>query len=71
MMRRTMLADRQQIVALRKAGQSYHSIAATTGWGLQVVRKIRYDHKRSEETGLLAGKVGRPATGPLSNLTSW
>ena len=66
MMPRTTLADRQQIVALRKAGQSYRSIAAVTGCSYEVVRKVWYNHKRSEETGLPAAKVGRPASGPLS-----
>ena len=63
-----MLADRQQIVASRKAGQSYRPIAAATGWSYEVVRKVWYNHKRSEETGLPAAKVGRPATGLLSTL---
>jgi len=66
MMHRTTLADRQQIVALRKAGQSYRSIAAVTGWSYEVVRKVWYNHKWSEETGLPPVKAGRPATGPLS-----
>jgi hypothetical protein len=66
MMHRTTLADRQQIVALKKAGQSHNSVAAATGWHTETVRKVWRNYKRSAEAGLMAVKVGRPATGPLS-----
>ena len=66
MMRRTTLADRQQIVALKKAEQSHRVVADSTGWSVETVRKVWRDFRRTEETGLPAAKVGRPATGPLS-----
>jgi hypothetical protein len=66
MMRRTTLTDRQQIVALKRAGQSHHSVAAATGWHTETVRKVWRNYKRSVEAGLTAARIGRPATGPLS-----
>jgi hypothetical protein len=66
MMHRTTLADRQQIVALKKAGQSHPAVSETTGWSVETVRKVWRNFQRTEETGLTAAKVGRPATGPLS-----
>ena len=66
MMRRTTLADRQEIVALKRAGLSRKAVAEATGLSEEVVRKIWRNFKRFGEEGLKAGKVGRPATGPLS-----
>lgn len=66
MMHRTTLADRQQIVALKKGGQSHRSVAAATGWHIETVRKVWRNFKQSAEAGLTSVKVGRPATGALS-----
>lgn len=66
MMRRTTLADRQQIVALKRVGYSHQAVAAATGWRVETVRKVWRAFRRDGEAGLQAGKVGRPATGPLS-----
>lgn len=66
MMPRTTLADREQIVALKKAGQSHPAVSETTGWSVETVRKVWRNFQRAEETGLVAAKVGRPATGSLS-----
>jgi hypothetical protein len=70
MMRRTTLADRQQIVALKKAGQSRQAVADATGWSVETVRKVWRNFRRAEDTGLTVAKVGRPATGPLSTFDS-
>jgi hypothetical protein len=66
MMRRTTPVDRQQIVVLKKAGQSHQAVADATGWNIETVRKVWRDFRRAEEMGLTIAKVGRPATGPLS-----
>lgn len=65
-MRRTTRADQQQIVALRKVGQSYQAVSNATGWSIETVRKVWGDHGHTGEAGLTPAKVGRPATGPLS-----
>ena len=66
MMRRTTLADRQQIVVLKKAGQSHQAVADVTGWCIGTVRNVWRAFQRAGEAGLSSGKVGRPATGRLS-----
>jgi hypothetical protein len=70
MMRRTTLADRQQIVALKKAGQSRQAVADATGWSVETVRKVWRNFRRAEDRALTVAKVGRPATGPLSTFDS-
>jgi hypothetical protein len=65
-MRRTTRVDRQQIVALKKAGQSHQTESDTTGWSVETVRKVWRGFRQSGETSLTPVKVGRPATGPLS-----
>ena len=64
MMRRTTLADRQQIVALKKAGKSHQAVAEATSWSIETVRKVWCEYQNSGET---KAKVGRPATGRLSS----
>ena len=66
MMRRTTRSDRQQIVALKKAGQSHRTTADATGWSIETVRKVWRNFQRVGEISLTVAKVGRPATGPLS-----
>lgn len=66
MMRRTTRADQQQIIALKKVGQSHQFVSEATGWSIETVRKVWDNHRRTEKTGLSPAKVGRPATGPLS-----
>lgn len=66
MMRRTTRADRQQIVALKKAGASHEAVSATTGWSVETVRQIWYKFRHSEGATLDDPKVGRPAAGSLS-----
>lgn len=66
MMRRTTLADRQQIVALKKEGQSHKTVSKTTGWSTGTVRKVWRKFQREGKSGLTSTKMGRPATGPLS-----
>jgi hypothetical protein len=70
MMRRTTRADRQQIVALKKGGQSHRAVSDATGWSIETVRKVWGDFHHAGETGLTPAKVGRPATGPLSTFDS-
>lgn len=69
MMRYTTLLDRQQIVALKRAGQSYAAIATVTDWSEETVRKVWRRFQRYGEAGLQAEPVGRPATGPLSTFS--
>lgn len=66
MMRRTTRADRQQIVALKKAGGSHEAVSAMTGWSVETVRQIWYKFRHAEGATLCDAKVGRPATGLLS-----
>jgi hypothetical protein len=66
MIRRTTLADRQQIVALKKADQSHQAVADATGWSVETVREVWRNFQKAEEAGPTTAKVGRPATGPLS-----
>lgn len=66
MMHRTTRADRQQIVALKKAGESHRDVSAKTGWSIETVRKVWRKFQQAGETSLCGAKVGRPATGPLS-----
>ncbi len=66
MMHRTTLTDRQQIVALKRSGQSHQAVAAATGWSVETVRKVWRNFQQAGETGLKPAKVGRPANGPLS-----
>ena len=66
MMRRTTLADRQHIVALKKAGQSHQVVADATGWSVETVRKVWRNFQRAGKAGLTAAQIGRPASRPLS-----
>jgi hypothetical protein len=70
MMHRTTRADRQQIVALKKGGQSHRAVSDATGWSVETVRKVWDDFRHAGEAGLTPAKVGRPATGPLSAFDS-
>ena len=60
-MRRTTQADRQQIVALKKSGQSHQAVSDATGWSIETVRKVWSDFRQTGEAGLPPAKVGRPA----------
>jgi uncharacterized protein YerC len=40
MRRTTSYADRQEIVTLREAGNSYRAIAQKTGWSFEIVGKF-------------------------------
>jgi len=66
MIKRTTLADRQHIVALKRAGLSHQAVAKATSWSVEVVRKVWRKYRRAKEAGLADVKVGRPATGKLS-----
>jgi len=66
MIRRTTLADRQQIVALKKEGQSHKTVSKATGWSTGTVRKVWRKFQREGKVGLTSAKMGRPATGQLS-----
>jgi hypothetical protein len=66
MMRRTTLADRQQIIALKRAGSSHQAVADATGWKVGTVRKIWRRFRRLGEGGLTAARMGRPTAGRLS-----
>jgi hypothetical protein len=66
MMRRTTRADRQQIVVLKKTGESHQAVSAITGWSAETVRKVWYRFLRTGEASLCSAKVGRPATGAVS-----
>ena len=59
MMRRTTRADRQQIVVLKKAGESHQSVSTKIGWSVETVRKVWYEFQRTGETSLSGAKVGR------------
>jgi len=65
-MRRTTRADRQQIVALKKAGGSYEAVSTMTGWSVETVRQIWRRFRQAEGATLCDAKVGRPAAGRLS-----
>lgn len=65
-MRRTTRADRQQIVALKKAGESHRAVSAITGWSFETVRKVWRRFRQTGEVDLCDAKVGRPAAGLLS-----
>lgn len=66
MIRRTTLADRQHIVALKRTGSSYAGVAASTGWSVETVRKVWRQFQHQGEAGLTIPKMGRPARGALS-----
>jgi hypothetical protein len=66
MMHRTTRADRQQIVALKKTGESHQAVSVMTGWSIETVRKVWRKFQQTGETNLCSAKVGRPATGLLS-----
>lgn len=66
MMRRTTRADRQQIVALKKAGESHRAVSAITGWSVETVRKVWRRFRQTGDVNPCGAQVGRPATGLLS-----
>lgn len=66
-MARTTLADRQQIIVLKRAGQSHRRVAAATGWSQEIVCKVWRRYREQGEPGLKGRRVGRPATGHLSS----
>jgi hypothetical protein len=66
MMHRTARADRQQIVALKKANESHQAVSTITGWSIETVRKVWREFQWTAEASLCGAKVGRPASGPLS-----
>ncbi len=66
MIRRTTMADRQEIVTLEQAGLSHAEVAEATGWRKATVRKVWDRFQHEGEVGLQAVPIGRPATGVLS-----
>jgi len=60
------LADRQQIVALKRSGKSHREVAESTGWSIETVRKVWRRYRQDGEAGLRPLKRGRPATGAMS-----
>jgi len=66
MQRRTTLADREEIVALKQAGFTYDETVVMTGWSKETVRDVCRAHRDHGPAGLLGKPLGRPATGPLS-----
>ena len=66
MRRYTSYANRQEIVTLREAGDSYREIAQKTGWSFEVIGKICRAYQKRSQTALQPKRPGRPGTGPLS-----
>jgi hypothetical protein len=67
MRRYTSYADRQEIVTLREAGDSYRTIARKTGWSFEVVGKICRAYQKRSQAALQPKRPGRPGSGPLSS----
>jgi hypothetical protein len=67
MRRYTSYADRQEIVTLREAGDSYRAIAQKTGWSFEVIGKICRAYQERSQEALQPKRLGRPSTGPLSS----
>jgi hypothetical protein len=66
MQKRTTLADREEIVALKRSGLTYAQTSDKTGWSKETVRRVWRAYRDHGSAGLLAQPLGRPATGPLS-----
>jgi len=66
MRRTTSYADRQEIVTLREASNSYRAIAQKTGWSFEVVGKFCRAYQERPREALEPKRPGRPGTGPLS-----
>jgi hypothetical protein len=66
MQKRTTLADREEIVALKHSGLTYDQIPDITGWSRETVRRVCRAYRDHGSAGLLGQPLGRPATGPLS-----
>ena len=66
MQKRTTLADREEIVALKRSGLTYRQISCKTGWSKETVRRVWRAYRDHSSVGLLAKPLGRPATGPMS-----
>ncbi len=60
------LADREEIVALKRSGLTYDQVSDKTEWSKETVRRVWRAYRDHGPTGLLAQSLGRPATGPLS-----
>jgi transposase-like protein len=70
MRRTTSYADRQEIVTLREAGNSYRAIAQKTGWSFEIVGKFCRAYQERPGEALEPKRPGRPGTGPLSTFDS-
>jgi hypothetical protein len=66
MQKRTTLADREEIVALKRSGLTYDQISGKTGWSKETVRRVWRAYRDHGPAGLLTQPLGRPATGPMS-----
>jgi hypothetical protein len=66
MQKRTTLADREEIVALKRSGLTYDQISDKTGWSKETVRRVWRAYRDHGPAGLLTQPLGRPATGPMS-----
>ncbi len=66
MQKRTTLADREEIVALKRFGLTYDQISDKTEWSKETVRRVWRAYRDHGPVGLLAQSLGRPVTGPLS-----
>lgn len=70
MQKRTTLADREEIVTLKRSGLTYGQISDKTGWSKETVRRVWRAYRDHGPAGLLAQPLGRPATGLLSTFDS-
>lgn len=66
MQKRTTLADREEIVALKRSGLTYDQVSERTGWSYETVRRVWRRYRDHGSAGLLGQPLGRPATGPMS-----
>jgi hypothetical protein len=66
MQKRTTLADREEIVALKRSGLTCDQIPDKTGWSKETVRRVWRAYRDHGPAGLLTQPLGWPATGPMS-----
>jgi len=66
MQKRTTLADREEIIDLKRGGSSYTAIALATGWAPETVRRIWRAYRDAGYAGIAIRHLGRSATGPLA-----
>lgn len=66
MARHTSYADREEVIRLHQAGQSYRQLSQTTGWSYETVRQICRSYRHEGGRALHPQPLGRPPAGPLS-----